>query len=158
MDPDSETRLAGFIARYTPDLARQLLVARQAMRRIVPRGFELVYDNYNALAIGYGHGPRASDALLSIAGYPRWVSLFFLQGATLPDPQGLLRGSGRRVRHVVLHSAQELELPALHSLVDAALAPCSSRFAVAAPLQTLIKSVSARQRPRRPAATLAGTG
>ena len=48
------------------------------MRKRLPRAVELVYDNYNALVIGFGPTERASDAIFSIAVYPRWVSLFFL--------------------------------------------------------------------------------
>ena len=46
----------------------------------------------NALAIGFGPTERASEAIFSIAVFPRWVSLFFLQGAGLPDPDGILQG------------------------------------------------------------------
>jgi len=46
------------------------------MRTKFPRANVLVYDNYNALAIGFGPTERASDAVFSIAPFPRWVSLF----------------------------------------------------------------------------------
>jgi hypothetical protein len=68
----------------------------------------LVYDNYNALAIGFGPTERASDVIFSIALFPRWVTLFFLHGVTLPDPYKVLRGSGKVVRHVVLQTAADL--------------------------------------------------
>jgi hypothetical protein len=71
-------QLKTFIAAYTPDMARQIRAARKRLRTLFPSGYELVYDNYNALAIGYGATQRASDVVLSIAAYPRWVSLFFL--------------------------------------------------------------------------------
>jgi len=81
-----------------------------------------VYDNYNALAIGFGPSERASEAIFSIAVYPRWVSLFFLQGAKLPDPDNVLRGSGSRVRHLVLTEPDVLEQPAVKKLMALALA------------------------------------
>ena len=71
---------------------------------------QLVYDNYNALAIGFGPSERASEAIFSIVLYPRWVTLFFLQGAGLADPKRLLKGSGKVVRHIVLASAADLDL------------------------------------------------
>jgi hypothetical protein len=49
-----------------------------------------VYRNYNALVVGFCVGDRASSGLFSIAVYPRYVTLFFLKGAALPDPNGLL--------------------------------------------------------------------
>lgn len=63
-------------------------------------------NSYNALAIGFGPTERTSDVIFSIALYPRWVSLFFFHGVGLPDPQKLLKGSGKTVRHIVLESAQ----------------------------------------------------
>src|ERR1039458_9537409 len=64
----------------------------------LPGAVQLVYDNYNALVIGFGPSERASEASFSIVLYPRWVTLFFLQGAGLPDPRRLLKGSGKVVR------------------------------------------------------------
>src|SRR4051812_22652643 len=102
MSDTPEQQLKVFIAAYTPGMAKQIRAARKRMRALFPQGHELVYDNYNALAIGYAATPRASDAMLSIAAYPRWVSLFFLRGAAFADPHGVLQGSGSKVRHIVL--------------------------------------------------------
>jgi hypothetical protein len=84
--PDTERQLAGFIARFTPEVAELAEAVLNKMRRRYPTALELVYDNYNALAIGFSPTERASDGIFSIALYPKWVSLFFLQGARLPDP------------------------------------------------------------------------
>jgi hypothetical protein len=121
------------------------------MHALVPRGFELVYDNYNALVFGFSATDRTSDAVLSIAGYPNWVTLFFLKGASLADPKGLLEGSGGRVRSIRLASPDDLSRPDIRVLIADALAVNSVAFSRAAPLVTIVKSVSARQRPRRPA-------
>jgi hypothetical protein len=110
-----------------------------------------VYDNYNALAIGFGPSERASEAIFSIALYPRWVTLFFLQGVGLPDPKGLLKGSGKVVRHIVLSSAADLDLPAIQELMTKALRRAEAGIDPTAPGRLVIRSVSAKQRPRRPA-------
>jgi hypothetical protein len=142
--------IAGFIAKYTPELGRSLEDCRARMRAFMPRGYELVYDNYNALVFGYGPSERTSSAPLSLAAYPRWVTLFFLQGAALEDPLRLLEGSASRVRSVRLRSAADLDKPAIVALVKQAMQPRASEFAAAPPIRTVVKSVSARQRPRRP--------
>ena len=87
---DAEEQLASFMAKFTPEIGSQAKAIRAEMRKLYPTALELVYDNYNALAIGYGPTERASEAIFSIALYPRWVSLFFLQGAALPDPDKIL--------------------------------------------------------------------
>jgi hypothetical protein len=149
--PDTNARqLADCIARYTPAMADAITSCRRKLCARVPRGFELVYDNYNALAIGYAYADKASASLVSIAGYPRWVTLFFLYGKDLPDPEGLLQGEGARVRSIRLTSPDDLDKPAIRALLDLALAPHQADFAAAPPLATVVKAVSAKQRDRRP--------
>ena len=143
-----ERQLAGFIAKFSPEVARVAKGARSKIRKLLPPAFELVYDNYNALALAYGPSERTSEVVLSLALYPRWVSLFFARGAALPDPGGLLRGSGNRMRHVVLQRAQDLDGRALRALIETAVAIHPKPFGPARG-RTVIKSVSAVQRPRR---------
>jgi hypothetical protein len=143
--------LDGFLSNYSPDiasLARKILVK---MRSRLPGALELVYDNYNALAIGFGPTERASDAIFSIAVFPRWVSLFFFQGAKLEDPEKLLKGSGKRARHIVLEDAATLDRPAVKVLMKRALTRAEKPLDRKARGRVVIKSVSSKQRPRRPA-------
>jgi hypothetical protein len=142
--------LEGFIDKYTPEVGATVRAALVKLRARVPGAFELVYDNYNALAIGFAATERASDVVVSLALYPRWVSLFFLQGVRLPDPQKVLRGGGNKVRHVVLKSADDLDEPAIRELISHALELAPKKFDPASHRRIVIKSVSARQRPRRP--------
>ncbi|MGM9482060.1 hypothetical protein ACS5PN_12810 [Roseateles sp. NT4] len=152
MPNDATARqVAGFIERYMPAMAETLSACRRKLRARVPQGFELVYDNYNALAIGYAWADKASASLVSIAGYPRWVTLFFLYGKDLPDPEGLLEGDGVRVRSIRLASPDDLDRPAVQQLLTLALAPHAAAFAAAPPLKTIVKAVAAKQRERRPA-------
>src|ERR1700675_5002328 len=92
-------QLCSFLAKFEPRVAASARAALSRLRKRLPGAIEIVYDNYNALAIGFGPSDRASEAIFSIAVFPRWVSLFFLQGAKLPDPDGLLQGTGTKVRH-----------------------------------------------------------
>jgi hypothetical protein len=146
-----QSQLAGFIARYTPPVRALARAALARLRARLPGAFQLVYDNYNALAIGFGPTERASDVILSIALYPRWVSLFFLHGAHLPDPEKLLKGAGSRVRHIVLESAATLDEPPVRALIAHALARAARPIDSSGRGRVVVKSVSAKQRPRRPA-------
>ena len=150
-DKAPEEQLASFIAKYTPEIGALAQVALAKMRARLPGAIELVYDNYNALAIGFGPTERASDAIFSIALFPRWVSLFFLQGAGLPDPHNLLQGSGKQVRHIVLKDATTLDQPAVQELIAQALAHAVRPLVGTGPGRLVIKSISEKQRPRRPA-------
>jgi hypothetical protein len=147
----AEKQIAGFVGKYTPEIAKEIVAARTRMRAHFPRGYELIFDNYNALVFGFSPSEKASESFISIAAYPRWITLFFLNGATLKDPDKRLQGSGSRVRGVKLRSAQDLDEPAIKALIARAVAPMTQAMNEAPPLATVIKLVSARQRPRRPA-------
>ena len=142
--------IEGFLAKYSADVAAQLQGARAHLATHFPQGFELVYDNYNALVFAFASSERASDAVVSVAGYPMWVTLFFLHGTSLPDPEGVLQGQGSQVRSVRLSPSSRLLEPAVQTLIQAAKAN-NPGFASAPQLSTLIKSVSSKQRERKPA-------
>jgi hypothetical protein len=152
-----EKDIAKFIAKYTPELARELKAARARMRELIPRGHELVYDNYNALVFGYGPTERPSEAVLSLAAMPKWVTLCFLQGVPLKDPKKLLQGEGSQVRSVrLMGGAADLDIQDVRALIDQVLASGRENFAAAPRIGTVIRSVSAKQRARRPSVNVKG--
>jgi len=148
---NNESQIAAFLARYTPAIEAQLRDARTRLRAAFPRGFELVFDNYNALVFGISPTERSRESFISIAGYPQWVTLFFLRGIDLDDPAGLLEGSGKQVRGVRLKSAADLGLPAIKALITQAAGAQAAALKTAPPLTTIVKPASANQRSRRPA-------
>lgn len=145
-----ESQVATFLRKYTPAIELQLREARTRLRAMFPRGFELVYDNYNALVFGISPTEHTSDAFISVVGYPRWVTLFFLRGTDLRDPHGLLEGQGKQVRGVRLTEPKEINTPNVEALIAQAVLPYESAFLAAPSLTTIVKSVSAKQRSRRP--------
>ena len=150
MAPSAESQLARFLARYSPEVAAVARDARAALTARMPHAVQLVYDNYNALVIGFGPTEKASQAVFSLALYPRYVTLFFLKGASLDDPANVLKGSGRVVRHVVLRSAEDLARPEIRALMEQALD--GVMFDDDADARLVVKSISAKQRPRKPKA------
>ena len=70
------------------------------LRARLPGAIELVYDKKRSLVIGFCPDERASHVINSIAIYTKWINLYFFEGDTLPDPEGLLQGSGDTVRHI----------------------------------------------------------
>jgi hypothetical protein len=147
---DAEKQLATFMAAYTPEIAKRARAIRAVMRKRLPGAMELVYDNYNALVIAYGASERVSDVICSFALYPRWINLFFMHGAKLPDPKKRLLGSGPQIRRVLLEDAKTLDDPAIRALLKAAVARAKTPLGPKQKGQLVIKSVSKKQRPRRP--------
>jgi len=147
-----QTQLDGFIDKYTPEIA---VTARALLDRLkvrVPGASILVYDNYNALAIGFAADDRAGTVVLSIALYPKWINLFFMRGIELDDPAGLLKGEGSRVRHIPKVTADLLADERVDRLIGQALAIAHPPIDPAATGKLIVKSISAKQRPRRPSA------
>jgi hypothetical protein len=146
----AETELAGFVAKFAPDMQERIQACRAKLRARLPDAVELVYDNYNFLVVGYGPTQRSSDAILSLAAYARGVNLCFLQrGPELPDPGRLLQGQGKVARHVPLASADDLDGPRIGAMIDAALELAATPMTAAEGPELVIKSVAAKQRPRR---------
>ena len=150
-DDSPQGQLESFLDKFTPEVATLARDCLTKMRARLPGAMQLVYDNYNALAIGFGPSERASEAIFSIVLYPRWVTLFFLQGAGLADPKRVLKGSGKVVRHIVLASAADLDLPAIQDLMGRALKRAEVGIDPTAPGRLVTRSICAKQRPRRPA-------
>jgi hypothetical protein len=73
----AESELAGFIAKFTPEMQRRIRGCRAKLEARFPDAVQMVYDNYNFLVIGFGPTRRASDAILSLAAYARGVNLSF---------------------------------------------------------------------------------
>ncbi|HEV7358452.1 MAG TPA: hypothetical protein VGN99_10700 [Steroidobacteraceae bacterium] len=149
---ESERQLAEFIAKFTPEMGKLIRAARAKMRAYIPQALELVYDNYNFFVIGYGPNEKAGAAIFSLAAQAKGINLCFLQGAKLPDPYKLLRGSGNVVRNIRLDSADTLDDPKVRELMDAALKRAKSPIPDDGSHQLIIKSVSAKQRPRQSSA------
>lgn len=145
----ASSQIASFIARFDPANAKLIRACRSAMRTRLPSANELVYDNYNFLAIGYSASERASDCVFSLACGSNGVSLSFYYGATLPDPDGILLGSGNQNRFVRLPTVATLADPKVERLMRAALAQAKTPMPRTGRGRTIVKSISAKQRARR---------
>jgi hypothetical protein len=86
---------------------------------VLPGVFEVVWKQQKIA--GYGTGPKKmTEHFCWIAPASAHVSLGFNYGAELPDPDGLLEGTGRLFRHVKLASKGDVEANSLRRLLVAA--------------------------------------
>jgi hypothetical protein len=77
------------------------------------------------------------------------LGLCFIHGAELPDPNKVLLGSGNQTRFIRIDSPQALERPEVQALVAAAIAQARAPLPADGRGKLIIRSVSAKQRPRR---------
>lgn len=113
--------LEAMIAGRSPAMAALTREVLAKLRPRFPGATELVYDKKNSLVIGFCPDDRASRVINSIAVYSKWINLYFFEGDALPDPEGLLQGSGSTVRSIRVTSAEDLDRPAIKALMKAAL-------------------------------------
>ena len=147
--PSPELQLKTFIEKFDPKDQRLIRAVRTAVRRRFPTANELVYDNYNFFVIGYSPTERPSDAIVSIAARANGVGLCFIHGADLPDPTTLLLGEGTQTRFIRLESASVLSAPDVEALLTAAVDHAKQPLSASGRGRLIIRSVSAKQRPRR---------
>ena len=144
-----ESQISIFLRKYTPAVEAQLREARTRLRAMFPRGFELVYDNYNALVFGIsqlsGH-PTRLFPWPAIQGGSRSSS----STAQTYTAHCVLEGQGKQVRSIRLTEPKDINTPEVEALIAQAVLPYESAFLAAPSLSTIVKSVSAKQRPRRP--------
>jgi hypothetical protein len=146
---DAEKQLMGFIGKFEPKHQSLIRAVRRALRKRFPTANELVYDNYNFFVIGYGSTERPSDCIVSMAAAANGVGLCFIRGASLPDPNRILLGAGNQTRFIRLASAGVLAQPGVEALLAAAAAQAKTPLPGSGRGKLIIRSVSAKQRPRR---------
>jgi len=146
---DAEKQLSRFIDKFERRHQTLIRAVRKALRKRFPTANELAYDNYNFFALGYSPTERPSDAIVSIAAGSNGVGLCFIHGASLPDPKKILQGSGNQTRFIRVESVEVLARPEVEALVAAAAAQSKAPFRSAGRGTLIIRSVSAKQRPRR---------
>src|ERR1700674_881666 len=146
---EAEKRLKQFVDKFEPKNQTLIRAVRKALRARFPTAYELVYDNYNFFVIGYSPTERPSDAIISMAAGASGIGLCFIRGASLSDPKKILLGSGKQTRFIRLESAGVLARPEVETLLAAAIAQGKTPLPKTGRGTLIIRSVSAKQRPRR---------
>ena len=154
---NAETQLQDFFAKYGPKVAKLGKALRAKLRARLPGLFEIVYmyENQNALVISYSPTEHGYEGLCSLALYPDRVILHFAQGALLSksDPNNLLQGRGKTVRHVELNTVADFDRPEIEALMAAALKLAKLRLDAGAKSSVIIRAEAQKQRARGKAAS-----
>jgi hypothetical protein len=110
--------IADFLANYPPDMQAITQRLRQLVNDEILRGQEVLYADQNH--IGYSFSGKASERILYICPLQKYVRLGFMRGTLLPDPQQLLVGEGKWLRHIKIKTLEQANAPAVRALVKAA--------------------------------------
>ena len=111
---------AEFIAAYPPEVRQLAVLARVLIKDVIPNAIE----QYDAPAklIAYGYDRTYKGLVCAIALQKTYVNVMFAKGASLPDPAGLLDGTGKRARHVKLRQPEDVARPGVRTLLESAVA------------------------------------
>jgi hypothetical protein len=114
-DPAVDTFLKG----YPPPVREIAVKAREVILSVMPGATEKVYPGWKVIQYAVGADMKAVFAVISPQ--RERVNLGLANGVDLEDPDGLLEGDGKAIRHVKLTSPEAASAPAVRELVRGAL-------------------------------------
>jgi hypothetical protein len=144
----AEAQLRTLIAKLAPAHQRLTGALRRWLRKRLPTAHELVYEYSDCVIVSYSPNERGYEGVLAIRTSANGVRLYFNRGKGLPDPEKLLRGSGKQTRWIPLEGASTLARPAVVDLIDEAIARNRGPFVNSGLGPVVIRSELAKQ-PRR---------
>lgn len=93
---------------------------REIVLEVHPEAVEVVRLGDRAATFGLGP-KKMSEGYCYVLPYKSWVNLGFYKGAELPDPDGLLEGTGVKLRHVKFRSLEAADTAAIRALIEESL-------------------------------------
>jgi hypothetical protein len=146
--PDAQ--FSAFLARFSPEIIALAKRCLAKLRGSFPGSYQLVYDYNKSLLVAFAMSERGYEAIVSVAVFPREVRLYFRK--SLPDPKGILKGSGTKVRSVTLRTASDLNHADIRALIKAAIKQAGFTVAQTRSTRMIIKSGAKKQSGERSAA------
>lgn len=147
----AEAQVRALITRFAPAHQRLIGAMRRWLRKRLPTAHEVVYEYRDCFVISFSPNEHGYDGVLAIRASADGVRLYFNRGRGLPDPEKLLRGSGKQTRWIHLEPATTIDQPAVARLIDEAIDRNRVPFAGTGRGAVVVRSAPARKRVRRPA-------
>jgi hypothetical protein len=151
MAKEDTADLMKFLEPFPEHIQETALWMRDFVWDLYPKANELIYDNYNALAIGWSPTEKMGHIFCSVAAYRSGKNLHFgfYWGSQIKDPKKMLLGEGNQYRYLLITKKEDLPKTYVKQLLKEAFA--NSLMKVKDPKQivngkTITKSVSAKKR------------
>ncbi len=145
-------QLSTFLSPYDPPIKQLTMELREWLTSLVPEANEMIWDNYNAVAMAYGKSMKLSDAFCHISVYEKHVNLGFNRGAELRPSTIQLNGKGKLIRHITMTTMSDHPMDIVEKLIWEALNISEARnpalLEKASEGESIVKSIS--QKKRRP--------
>jgi hypothetical protein len=105
-----------FLDGYRPEIAELVLKLRDLVFEIEPQVVEQI--DLPAHLLAYGFAKTYTHLMCVIILYSEYINLGFPRGVDLPDPEGLLEGTGKKARHVKIRDFEQIESPEVAALIQ----------------------------------------
>lgn len=122
MPKEEVTNLLRFLYEFKPDVREKVIWLREFVWDLYPQANELIYDNYNALAVGWSVTEKLGQTFCSIAVYrsSQGIHFGFYWGSELEDPRKLLLGNGNQYRYLFFENQDDFPLVYVTGLIEQA--------------------------------------
>jgi len=117
---DSERQIAGFLKPYDESIRTFAKALRAYLKKETNPAFELAGMSAQSFNIGYGFTTTAWDCYCAIIVYRKHINISLPSGAFLSDPEGLLHGTGSRVRHLKIRELADVKTSAAKDILKEA--------------------------------------
>lgn len=155
MSKEEVTDLLFFLRTFPSEVRERALWLRDFIWDLYPQANELIYDNYNALAVGWSPTKKMSHIFCSFALYRggNYNTHFgFYWGAELSDPHKILIGEGKQYRYLLVNNIEAFPQQEIKKLVDEAWQNSLAKVKDAKQLtqgKTIVKMVSNNKREKK---------
>ncbi len=147
-----DPQLLGFLEAYDPTIASIVLGLREIVIEEAPDTDESIYQVSYTMAIWFGFGPKSKNSFCYITAHKQHVNLGFPYGADLPDPNKVLIGEGKTMRHIKFESNRDLARAFVRRYIQGAIGQVETDGAsgrtVVKPTQALGNKPAVKKRPR----------
>ena len=146
--------LVKFLKPFNKDITERALWLREFIWNLYPQTNELIYDNYNALAVGWSPTDRVGHTFCSIAvgRTSNNVHFGFYWGNELADPDKILLGDGNQYRYILVPDENNFPKAYIEKLVKEAYANSLAKVKDRKQImngQTIVKSISSKKREKK---------
>ncbi len=149
---NKEARIEEFLLPYDHVLQSLVLQLREYFKNETRPNFELIANTYQSLNFGYSFSKKAWDSYCAIILYRRHLNISLPSGNLLDDPDGLLHGTGSRIRHLKITKFEDIKNPGIVRLVnqarDNAFALIEDKIMSDEEVQIIIKKSSDKKKSR----------
>ncbi len=151
MRKEQTTDLVKFLKTFDKEIIDLVTWLREFAWNLCPKANELIYDNYNALSLGWSVTDKVGHNICSIAIYRanQNIHFGFYWGSELSDPNKILLGEGAQYRYILVTDKKKFPKAYITKLVNEAYSNSLSKVKDQKQIihgQTIVKSISEKKR------------